>query len=618
MDESVTKTKMDEHLMRVEQETIAALDSFQKSGLKVDKEFISDFLKVSINRLTQTCICYEVDVRSNTSRGTPSPVTTKTNAHFIDLTDSPEVPKNSKRKSKEFVIVEEDLEQPKKLKTINANAATAYSTDYNVNQSHMKCTIFYCIQCLDPNDTDKSYSGTIDDVYKHWMVSHESGSYSEPFKFYAFALCNCYHCNEVGTYQDLVKHHKDQHKDEQFAIVDRLNFNKCGICYFEDGDLIKHFRNFHSKTSNFFNPVHYEKNRIEELLTINVYKEPRCIFCIETFANQTELTEHYTASHLGFKAETISGCRNMPSYLICGFCEKIVERNLYLNHFKVHVYDFKCEQCAFQSMDLVQLILHEKNVHRINSLSYHCATFSTWLKEQNLTTNMVFENGLILQNCNVLDTEYDYSKPVMTYIDEYVDLARKRVDRTEMNGTSGERRTTEMDGLPTDSSSIAELHEQRKLANNIYIGGIQHQSKDIDLHDIFLNLCQKLDITANRDDIKEIYMCKSIGLIVKLRFNDLKKSIIREINNKCIYSNELVDLDMGQEPRKINIRHQMTKFYTDICIAATKYQKQRDLYSFDICYDGVLIKRNEMDNGVVIQSKQQLVDLMNSNSTEYQ
>lgn len=115
--------KMEEHLLSVQRETKAALDGFKGSGFKVDKEFVDNFLKLSVDRyemnalnnfnssskftstlvliefipfirMTQTCRYYAKEAESKTKNGfkIPKPVTMPlaTNVSAtIDLTASP-------------------------------------------------------------------------------------------------------------------------------------------------------------------------------------------------------------------------------------------------------------------------------------------------------------------------------------------------------------------------------------------------------------------------------------------------------------------------------------------------------------------------------------------------
>lgn len=460
---------------------------------------------------------------------------------------------------------------------------------------------------MDPEDLSKSFSGTIDVVYSHWLAKHGNESVLKPFQFYAVALVNCFYCDVVGTYTDLVEHHQKVHLIEKFAIVDRIDRTKCGVCHSQDEDLIEHFDRIHSDLAA-FNPIQYTEERIVELLTVNIYKDPQCLHCMHIFKTQIELMEHYAIFHGGAMFGNDSASRNQPSYLICGHCQKKVDRNRYMEHFKVHVYHFRCSKCSYRSVDLVELILHENNAHGLNTLNYHCKQFSGWLKNQYLNTNVVFDNGLILQNFNVAGTKYDNNILFDMFIVEFLDLTKERVlQRIEANGNQHQSSPPEANTI--DPSLEAELNEQRKHSKNIYISGTPNNLNDNNLHEIFQKLCKKLEVNLLPGDVKEIYQCKN-GIIVKLNSIELKDMILCGMQNKIIRSGDLFELSKDEKSWKIQVRNHMTKFYRDIWIAATKYKEQGALYSFRLSGRGVVIRRTSTDGEHVILSKEQLIEFV--------
>lgn len=459
---------------------------------------------------------------------------------------------------------------------------------------------------MDPEDLSKSFNGTIDVVYSHWLAKHGNESVLKPFQFYAVALVNCFHCNIVGTYTDLVEHHQEVHLNERFAIVDRIDHTKCGVCHSQDDDLLEHFDKIHSDLAA-FNPIQYTEERIIELLIINIYKDPQCLRCMHIFKTQIELMEHYAVLHGGPMAVNDSASQILPLYFICGHCQKKVDRNRYMEHFKVHVYHFRCSKCSYRSVDLVELILHENNAHGLDTLNYHCKQFSGWLKNQYLNTNVVFDNGLILQNYNVAGTKYDNNFLFDMFIVEFLDLTNERVlQRIETNGN---QQKISPEAKVIDSSLMIELNEQRKHSKNIYINGTPHNLNDNNLHEIFQKLCEKLEINLLPGDVKEIYQCKN-GLIVKLNRIELKDTIFSHMQNKNIWSGDLIELSKDQKSWKIQVRNQMTKFYCDIWIGATKYKEQGALHSFRLSDGGVVVRRTSTDGEHIILSKQQLIDFV--------
>lgn len=221
-------------------------------------------------------------------------------------------------------------------------------------------TVFFCVYCLDKSEFGKSFSGTFDEVYSHWSSNHKSASNS--FLFHAVSLSICLHCNKIGTYHDLVKHHNERHPNKAFGIADRNDESKCGICQFRGSNLIEHITNKHDCLPSIFNPICYSEQTIVKYSTTGI--------------EQLSIND-----------------KNEPVYSICGFCKDKISHNNYLNHFKDHTYSFCCSQCAYKSTDLSGMVCHEKIRHDIESLNYHCSIFPGWIKSKFFDTNIVFANG---------------------------------------------------------------------------------------------------------------------------------------------------------------------------------------------------------------------------------
>lgn len=227
-------------------------------------------------------------------------------------------------------------------------------------------TVFFCVYCLDNHEFGKSFNGTFDEVYSHWSANHKYKSSEDAFLFHAVSLCICLHCDQIGTYYDLLKHHNDWHPNKTFAIADRNDESKCGMCQFKGSNLfeqMEHITNKHDCLPNIFNPICYSEQSIVKYSTTGV--------------ELTSINE-----------------KNEPIYSICGYCKEKISCNNYLSHFKEHTYSFCCSQCSYQSSDLSALVCHEKVRHDIESLDYHCAIFPGWIKNKFFDTNIVFANGM--------------------------------------------------------------------------------------------------------------------------------------------------------------------------------------------------------------------------------
>lgn len=308
--------------------------------------------------------------------------------------------------------------------------------DTAVNKDKFKYTDFFCVYCY---DSHKSFYNTIDDVYEHWLDNHVNESISVPFKFYAIPVVNCFHCNEIGTYHNLVKHHKDRHEDEQFAIVEQMNFKECAICHVIDTDLLTHFKLQHDlhSTPKVYNPIYYSEEMIFDLLTIDV--QSQCEKCNEFLHSDVEASD---VLHDCKVNKSKGDYLHFPAYLICDYCHEEVNWDSFLDHFQNHTYEFHCSQCPYQSDDISELIFHELSIHKIDSLNYHCSIFPGWIRNKFFNTDMVFSNGLTLKMYNVHDTKFDDSKSFDKFLKKFLDTKKERVQKmiglNELNENSND------------------------------------------------------------------------------------------------------------------------------------------------------------------------------------
>ncbi|XP_055307345.1 uncharacterized protein LOC129571560 [Sitodiplosis mosellana] len=497
------------------------------------------------------------------------------------------------------------------------------------NEAQQTNTMFYCDHCIDSSDSSELCSGTVAEVYEHWLTSHLNDRIAHPFQFYAVDLAKCFHCAEVGTYHDLVKHHKHQHKSKFFTISDRLNRDRCGICHFKDDNLIEHFRSSHESVSSskIFNPVFYSEERITELLNINAEKEHRCIECSQTFETHVETYQHFAVAHADQDVNPFVGGQSQPVYLICGFCMKIVAVNQFLHHFKKHSYNFPCSKCAYRSSDLAELVFHERKVHSNDSLNYHCAVFPDWLRNKFHNTKMVFPNGLVLKNFNVLGTKFDDSKLFGVFIEGILDAKKECLEQMmKMNPASSNDGETQKEQISQegpvaapsalDATLIAELNKQLCLRHNLYVDGIRSCLKDIGLQNVFLKLCQQLEVNMSASDIKRIEEKNSNGMSVELHRMDLKMMILNRMKTRTIWSNELVQLSEDQTPWKISIIKELTPYYSGIWRKAVELSKRNAIHSLRITDEGLKVTRTPTEAGHTVRSEQELLDYIEK--TEHQ
>lgn len=278
---------------------------------------------------------------------------------------------------------------------------------------------------------------------KHWSTAHSAES--KPFQFYAVALVNCFYCDEGnGTYNDLLQHHKERHAEALFVITDRMDPKMCGMCDFMDGDLSEHFKTKHdlSSTPKIFNPICYSEERIAHLLTANPVKKHQCGECNQIFDRKDEFVAHSRNSHNGqaVQSKEVIDTQIKADHLICNFCNKNnVDINRYLEHLSEHTFNFRCTMnrvCKYESLHLSQVAFHEKDVHDIDSLSFHCSIFPSWMKKKLFNTDVVFTNGLMFKSYNLLGTSFDVTELVDKFIHGFLDNEKQEAKKMFARGKS--------------------------------------------------------------------------------------------------------------------------------------------------------------------------------------
>ncbi|XP_031623902.1 uncharacterized protein LOC116341137 [Contarinia nasturtii] len=618
---------MCEYLMNVEHEAKIVLGRLEEIGQKIDDTFVNHFVGNTIDRFKQACESYSAKEKLKDSHKNAMTTTITPTAVETEFTDA----SNGRERKRKAENVEDN---PKRQKLIEPNLNDT-GNDTTVNKEQFKYTDFVCVYCVDSSNFSKSCRGTINDVYEHWLTEHHANKLpSAPFKFYAIPVVNCFHCNEIGSYYDLVKHHKEQHEDEQFAIVEQINLKQCGICHVNDTDLLTHFKLKHdlSSTPKVFNPIYFSEEKISDLLAISVHKQ--CKKSRQIFNSDVEALDHNSVSN-GCQADDLNDDNSTaPAYLICDFCHENVDCNSLLNHFRMHTYEFHCSQCPFQSDDISELIIHENSIHKIDSLNYHCSIFPGWIKNKYFNTNMVFSNGLTLKMYNVLETKYDESKSFDIFLEAFVNTKKKYVQlKIELNEpnensndsdeqiiyqtaknvatadviSSPDQFTTETNGTPVND----ELMKQRKLARNIFVHGISDEFKVQNLYDTVLKLCRKLRLSSSitGSSIEEIEQCKD-GLIVKFFRMNTKKLAIRT-SGYC-WSNDLLGSSgtHSHTSRKVYIRNHMTPFYQSLYAVAAGLKRQKVLFSYKLGKNGLVVQRDPGCQEKIVNSEKQLLEFV--------
>ena len=108
---------------------------------------------------------------------------------------------------------------------------------------------------------------------------------------------------------------------------------------------------------------------------------------------------------------------------------------------------------------------------------------------------------------------------------------------------------TEMDSLdPND-----ELKGQKTLFNSLHISGIPidaMKTEDAQIA-VLQKLCKKANVSYNKD-VDQFYL-KNNALIVKFHRLESKDKIRNYAENKDLWTNELLELNKGQDPNRIKV-----------------------------------------------------------------
>lgn len=159
--------------------------------------------------------------------------------------------------------------------------------------------IFYCVHCTDANELNDSGSGSIEDVYGHWLSGHTDSSDVKPFWFYVAEIVACFHCDATFSYHEMANHYQINHSDEVFAIVRQIDRTKCALCRYSGDKMIEHFASEHEGLlqSKLFNPARLPEGLLSDLFAIDIHKKRQCGHCAAIFETQHEVEAHHSSSH---------------------------------------------------------------------------------------------------------------------------------------------------------------------------------------------------------------------------------------------------------------------------------------------------------------------------------
>lgn len=307
---------------------------------------------------------------------------------------------------------------------------------------------FTCGYCRHPNAPFKS---DIKEIYAHWQSDHAT----LPFRFQAAQTAICHERDAAGTYFELLKHHQTKHPNDPFTILSRLHRKKCGICDFNGDSLIEHFESVHKEfmgTAGTCDPIPFAELEMKDLLEID-YANNKCRHCPAVFSTSFELKDHYSMDHIGVQMNTNTVVKS--NICVCSHCNKEISRMEYLPHLAQHSYDFKCSQCPFVTKDLICLVAHDKKDHGVDSLNFCSLNFKKRLKSDFFNSSIVFGNGLILVNHNLIGTKFDESKDFEALTTHVIDLMKEQYQLLMKNSRAVSATHETVSPIETNYQSIS-------------------------------------------------------------------------------------------------------------------------------------------------------------------
>lgn len=485
---------------------------------------------------------------------------------------------------------------------------------------------FCCVHCQDESNSCESFESIID-LYAHWIEMHGT----KPFQFYVNSMVACFHCETDGLYHNIITHMKENHPDEPRIIVNPKNRNYCSVCHYKGDDLKQHFEHMHDiiLQTNVFNAVCLPDETLMDLLAFDVHKKYQCGYCDEVFESKSLIEEHQSILHGTKKVLFKEFSDDKSAYLICGYCKCQLRRSEYLSHVDLnHIYKFNCTKCDFETSKLIELIDHDKEVHHLNSLNFHCSEFSDLLKKHYFETRIVFGNGLVVNKYNLLGTKYDDSSRFVQFIESLIAEKKRQFDRSKCWNSSSTEHTEdiECDDLIELSSVVdsatsspntlySELNKQNKIIKNVTIEGVKWR-KDEDLYEIFEEICKRLGSSVRISDIESVYRMHNTSEIIIVEFKDLKikERFIYRASRIFLWTSDLKRIPKPTRKKRIYINNEMTQFYQSLWNIVRKERKRGVIYSAKISKYGLEIKRTSNSKGRIILKRSELLRFLRNAS----
>lgn len=344
-------------------------------------------------------------------------------------------------------------------------------------------------------------------------------------------------------------------------------------------------------------------------------------------------------------------------YVICDHCSSKVDGTKFFMHIEKHPSIFECSKCPYKTGLLIDLVAHEKDEHRKNSLNYHCMEFAEHLKKQFLNSKVIFGNGLVLINHNFKNTIYDDSHQFNAFIERLVGKIKMKFTRMTATTTTVDaagkhkagsassrpssvasssnasetaierlrshsidshrnpfRVSTLNDRGESSSTEMTELQKQNQLDNNLSIVGLP-LLRDDNVLEMFLAFCKKIKAKLSPNDVVDIYRDGGINdaVIVKFTNYELKNMVRNYAQVRQVWTNELVELPAGEVATKVYTNLHTTRYYCKMLNIAREARKTDSLFSYYLCKRGLAVRRTEHSTERIVLSTSELINYIYGN-----
>lgn len=288
--------------------------------------------------------------------------------------------------------------------------------------------VFFCATCRDDNTSTSLAYSSVEDVHNHWLVSHTGSTDSKSFQFQAILFVMCAHCKFISSFEEVQRHSKEAHPYEPLAISSVLDQKACALCDYTGNNLGHHMKTRHELIlrTDTKNPQRFTEDTLDKLLNVDAHSKFKCDHCGGVFESQDAIQAHSTSQHQMSSSYTKFFDKHNIK-LIAGCCEATLDLPDFLDHLAdpKHRVDAICSKCNFQTSETFEFVNHQVEAHQMTKDAD--SLYRRVLQTRFWATKVIFGNGLVVSKHNLLDTEYDDSKPFEMLIETLLANARENL-----------------------------------------------------------------------------------------------------------------------------------------------------------------------------------------------